>query len=85
MDQSFSEAEVWGSIIWLWMQSEHHKDFPLHTLPSLLLPAIKNRQFVLAIEDGNPVFYLSWASFNEEEEHGIFNRTIYNNTQPIRL
>lgn len=65
----FNEAEVLGSVVWLWMQTPKFRDLPLHTLPALLLPVIKSRQFILAIENEQPVFYLSWAEFDEEAEH----------------
>ncbi|OIO12607.1 MAG: toxin-activating lysine-acyltransferase [Gallionellaceae bacterium CG1_02_60_325] len=68
IEQSWNEAEVLGSAAWLWMHSAQHRDFPLHTLPVLLLPAIKNRQFVVASEAGRPVFYLSWANLDIEAE-----------------
>ena len=68
LEQTWSEAEVLGSALWLWMHSTSHRHFPLHTLPVLLLPAIKNRQFVLASQSGRPVFYLSWASLDEAAE-----------------
>jgi len=64
----FSESEVLGSAVWLWMHSAAHREMPLQMLSALLLPAIKNRQFVLASEEGKPVFYLSWASLSEEAE-----------------
>ena len=38
------------------------------SMPTLLLPAIKNKQFILAIETGRPVFYLSWANLSYEAE-----------------
>lgn len=66
--EAFNEAEVLGSVVWLWMHSESHCDTPLHLLSALLLPAIKNRQFVLSSENGKPVFYLSWAGLNREAE-----------------
>lgn len=68
IEQTWNEAEVLGSAVWLWMHSASHRNFPLHTLPVLLLPAIKSRQFVLASEGGRPVFYLSWANFDSEAE-----------------
>lgn len=64
----FNEAEVFGSAVWLWMHSASHRNAPLHMLSALLLPAIKNRQFVLASENGKPVFYLSWARLSKEAE-----------------
>lgn len=68
IEQSWSEAEVLGSAVWLWMHSQSHREMPLHTLSRLLLPAIKDRKFILASEAGRPVFYLSWAEFSEEAE-----------------
>jgi cytolysin-activating lysine-acyltransferase len=64
----FGEAEAFGSAVWLWMNSTAHHDAPLHLLSTLLLPAIKCRQFVLASENGKPVFYLAWARFSEQAE-----------------
>lgn len=68
IEQPCNEAEVLGSVVWLWMHSASHRDMPLHTLPTLLLPAIKHRQFVLASIDGWPVGYLAWANLSEEAE-----------------
>lgn len=68
LGEQFSEAEAFGSAVWLWMHSAAHHDAPLHLLSALLLPAIKNRQFVLASENGKPVFYLSWALLSEAAE-----------------
>lgn len=64
----FNEAELFGSTVWLWMHSASHRNALLHMLSALLLPAIKTRQFVLASENGKPVFYLSWARLNKEAE-----------------
>lgn len=68
IEQRWDEAQALGGTIWLWMHSKSHRDFPLHTLPILLLPAIKNRQFVLASEAGRPVFYASWANLDLDAE-----------------
>ncbi|KQN58021.1 toxin-activating lysine-acyltransferase [Erwinia sp. E602] len=66
---NFSEAEVLGASSWLWMHSERHRHIPLSALPTLLLPAIKHRQFALALRDEQPLFFLSWAWKDEEAEH----------------
>jgi cytolysin-activating lysine-acyltransferase len=68
VEQQWTEAEVLGSAVWLWMNSENHRNLPLHTLSVALLPAIKNKQFILAFEDGNPVFFVSWANMSTEAE-----------------
>lgn len=48
IEESWTEAEVFGSAVWLWMHSSSHRERPLHTLSAVLLPAIKQRQFILA-------------------------------------
>jgi len=64
----FNEAEMLGSAAWLWLQSDTHKEITLKDLPCLLLPAIKLGHFVLAIEKGKPIFFLTWAKMNEAAE-----------------
>lgn len=68
IDEPWNEAAVLGSVTWLWMHSKAHRDAPLHSLPTLLLPALKQRQFVLASEHGKPVCYLSWLKLDEAAE-----------------
>lgn len=68
IEQTWNEAEILGGVAWLWMHSNSHRDFPLHALPVLLLPAIKKRQFVFATESDQPVFYMSWAHFSLDAE-----------------
>jgi cytolysin-activating lysine-acyltransferase len=68
LEQTWTEAEVLGGAIWLWMHSARHRMIPLQALPTLLLPAIKNSQFLLAIASGQPVFYLAWANLNIKAE-----------------
>jgi len=67
-DSPIDEAQVLGSAVWLWMHSTAHRDAPLHSLSTLLLPAIKLRQFILISEDGRPVFFLSWLNLSAEAE-----------------
>lgn len=64
-----NEAEVLGASVWLWLHSSAHRDNPLFTLPTLLLPAIKRQQYALACRDGKPVLFLSWMWLNSEAEH----------------
>lgn len=63
-----SEAEVLGSAVWLWMHASPHRDAPLHTLSTLLLPAIKHGRWAMAVQAGRPVFYLAWADLDEAAE-----------------
>ncbi|MBV1789261.1 toxin-activating lysine-acyltransferase [Marinobacterium sp. D7] len=64
----YSEAEALGSAIWLWMHSQRHQEVSVGQLSGLLLPAIKHGQFILATENGKPVFFTSWAYFSAESE-----------------
>jgi len=64
----FNEATALGSATWLWLHSARHRNVPLHTLSTLLLPAIKHGKFVLVSERGQPVFYMSWADLDEQAE-----------------
>jgi len=68
LDHPCNEAEAMGSAVWLYMHSASHRNMPLHLLSRLLLPAITRRQFVLASENGQPVFFLTWALFNADAE-----------------
>ena len=71
--EACNEAEALGSAVWLWMHSAEHRDAPLHALSALLLPAIKTGQFVLAVENTKPVFYLAWARLSIEAESRYLN------------
>ena len=68
-DSAIDEAQVLGSAVWLWMHSAAHRDAPLHSLSTLLLPAIKRRQFILISEAGQPVFFMSWLNLSAEAEN----------------
>ncbi len=74
------EAQVMGSAVWLYMHSASHRNMPLHLLSTLLLPAIKRRQFLLASENGRPVALITWALFSPEAEH----RYISNRPEAMR-
>lgn len=68
IDEPWNEATVLGAATWLWMHSSAHRDAPLHTLSSLLLPALKHRQFILGSQHGQPLFYVSWLSLSADAE-----------------
>lgn len=63
-----SEAEVLGAAVWLWMHSPQHRDFPLYTLPTVLLPIIKHQYYMLVSRDSNPLFFISWMWLNDHAE-----------------
>lgn len=66
-----SEAELFGAMAWLWMQSSTHRHCPLHELERLILPALKTGQFVLALDKSprqQPAGLVTWANFNAQAE-----------------
>ena len=67
-EAEWNEAAVLGSTVWLWMNSDNHNELPLHSLSVALLPAIKRHQFILATQNGQPVFFVSWARLSAEAE-----------------
>ncbi|TAK91618.1 MAG: toxin-activating lysine-acyltransferase [Aquabacterium sp.] len=66
--EPWSQAQALGCVTWLWMHSAAHRDTPLHGLPTLLMPALLSRQFVVATLSDRPIFYMSWAMLSEEAE-----------------
>ncbi len=67
-DGACNETEVFGATSWLWLQSVTHRNLPVHMLGATVLPAIKHQQFLIAIQYGKPIAYVSWANFSEETE-----------------
>ncbi len=68
-----SDAEAFGSAVWLWMHGRNHCEIPLLALDHMLLPAIQQRQYVLLMETSaqgasRAVGYLSWANLSAEAE-----------------
>lgn len=67
-DSQYDEAVVFGMISWLWAHSPLHRNASVGMLSVLAIPAMKHGQFMVAHENGKPVFYCAWAWFNEESE-----------------
>jgi cytolysin-activating lysine-acyltransferase len=67
-----SEAEIFGSIVWLAMQAKNKNKLPLQDLSQWLVPALRTQQFILASEkvDGKrrPMAYMSWANLTAQVE-----------------
>ena len=64
----FSEAEIFGMMVWLWMHSETRQGAPIRALSSLMLPVIKNQQYVLLTDHSQPIAYMAWAELSPELE-----------------
>lgn len=66
--EHWSEAEVLGSLMWLWQYVPNLKDAPLSYLMTRVIPFLQHRQFSLFIENDRIVGCVSWAYLNEETE-----------------
>jgi cytolysin-activating lysine-acyltransferase len=79
---SHSEAQTLGAVVWLWLQAQSHRNTPLHALTTLLLPALRSGQFILALADQphtsvqtrTPVGYLAWACLCAQAESRYVHR-----------
>ena len=68
-DENYSTAYILGNIAWLFLHSPTHCGMPIQLFPSQIFPAILSKQYVLVLsKEGNPVFYMAWANFSQEEE-----------------
>lgn len=74
-----SEAQVLGAVTWLLMQSPQHRDLPLKTLGTLVLPPLKAGQYILLSEQRTalttqetpsetPVAWVAWANLSAQTE-----------------
>ena len=66
--EHWSEAEILGSLIWLWQYVPSLKDAPLSYLMTRVVPYIQHKQFVVCVENGRVIGYVSWAFLNNETE-----------------
>jgi cytolysin-activating lysine-acyltransferase len=80
IQQDWNEAQVLGASAWLFLHSSHHRFKPLHTLNIDLIPPIKLKQFMLISQQGQPIFFLSWAGFNQDSEQ----RYVQTNTRNLK-
>ena len=74
-----SEAEIFGSAVWLWMNSQSQSSMPLSALSLWLLPALQSKQFLLAYEmqgqQIKPVAYMVWAQLSADAESRYVNNS----------
>ncbi|CDL84562.1 toxin-activating lysine-acyltransferase [Xenorhabdus cabanillasii] len=67
------ETAMLGATTWLWMHSPLHQNAPLIALSDLLLPVLKAQQYILVSHAARPIFYLSFAFFDEQTEWHYLN------------
>ena len=75
-DNLKDKFNVLGKLMWLWMNSPLHKEWPLQSSSEFLLKPIEYGQYLLIEREGMPVSYCSWAFVSDkEEENYIFDAT----------
>ena len=66
--EHWSEAEVLGSLVWLWQYVPSLKNAPLSYFMSRIIPFLQDRQFSLFVENDRVIGYISWAYLDENTE-----------------
>ncbi len=59
-------GSVMGQAVWLMTMSKAHRDLPIHTVETLISPAILLKQFRLFSKGKQPVAFLIWASVSDQ-------------------
>lgn len=67
-DETWSEAEVLGGMVWLWSQHEQYAKVAIDVALDTLLPLINSQNFAFFIHNGSPIGYVNWAFLNSEQE-----------------
>lgn len=66
------ESEVFGQVVSLWTKAKAQSFVPLHGVTSMLVPALKHRQYIMASaqidRELKPVAYMAWANLSAEAE-----------------
>lgn len=66
--EHWSEAEVLGSLMWLWQYVPSLKNAPLSYLMTRVIPYIQHRQFAVFVENDRVIGFVSWAFLNSDTE-----------------
>ncbi|MGF1748667.1 MULTISPECIES: toxin-activating lysine-acyltransferase [Vibrio] len=60
------EMQLIGEVSWLLLQSEVHRDYPLHVLESRFLNAIRMGQCRFFYDEQGPIGIVTWAQVTRE-------------------
>lgn len=71
-NEPYSEAEVLGSMLYLWNQQDYYRQISIESAFDLVIPMIKTKQFALFSKDNFPIGYICWAFMNEVTEQDYF-------------
>jgi len=75
------DSIMFGHAAWLWMQSTLHRDWPISLLQTNVVPALKNRQYVIVGNGTHPVLFAAWALMSDEaQERYLQNPNSLENT-----
>lgn len=57
---------VLGQVVWLMSLSKEHKQLPISSIDSKVLPSIVFKQFKLLTKNKRPVAFIAWARVSDE-------------------
>ncbi|EPE3833753.1 toxin-activating lysine-acyltransferase [Morganella morganii] len=72
-ENSWSEAEVFGAMVWLWNKHSKYKLTAIDVASESLLAIIRSNNFALVVIDNKPIGYINWAYMNDNESNDYIN------------
>lgn len=70
---SLRGPEILGTVLWLMMHSQLHRNWFVHDLQRLVLPPVQLMQFRLYRTEERYFAFVSWAWLTEEAERGFIS------------
>lgn len=84
--ETYSQAEILGSMVWLWSHFDYYKDAAIEEANQVLSLTIHSGNFALFILNQQPIGYANWAYLDSETEEKCrlqqipYNELIEHNT-----
>lgn len=67
-DEQYSEAEILGSMTWIWSQFDYYKGASIEAACNILSLTIRSKNFALFTVNQQPIGYANWAYLDPETE-----------------
>lgn len=66
-ENSWSEAEALGAMVWLWNKHPEYRLVAVDVALESLLAIIRSKNFAIVVQDNKAIGYLNWAYLTETE------------------
>lgn len=73
-EDSWSEAEVLGGLVWLWNQHPYYRQSSVESAMEILTAIIASRNFCFFVKDHKPLGYVNWAFLSEQDEQAYIHK-----------